>query len=200
MLHTEVETSLSVPFKLKVQTTRLTSKQFIHLCQENRDFRFELTAQKELVIMPPTEPESGWRSGEIFFALTDWAKKDGTGLSFDSSTGFTLPNGAIRSPDASWVRREQWRALTPEQRAGFAPLSPSLVVELRSPSDQLAPLREKMQEYSDNGVQLGWLIDPVEKRVHIYRPGRPVESRDNPATLRGNPVLPAFVLDLRSLW
>jgi Uma2 family endonuclease len=98
------------------------------------------------------------------------------------------------------VGREQWRALTPEQRAGFAPLSPYFVVELRSPSDQLAPLQEKMQEYSDNGVQLGWLIDPLEKRVHIYRPGQPVESKDNPATLSGEPVLPAFVLDLRPLW
>ena len=200
MLHTDVETSLSAPFKLKVQTTQLTSEQFVHLCQENRDLRFELTAQKELVIMPPTESESGWRSGEIFFALTAWAKKDGSGLSFDSSTGFTLPNGAIRSPDASWVRREQWRALTPEQRAGFAPLSPSFVVELRSPSDQLAPLQEKMQEYGANGVQLGWLIDPIEKRVYIYRPGKSVESKDNPATLSGDPVLPAFVLDLRPLW
>ncbi len=200
MLHTEVKTALSAPFKLKVQTTRLTSEQFVHLCQENRDLRFELTAQKELVIRPPTGSESGWRSGEIFFALTAWAKKDGSGLSFDSSTGFTLPNGAIRSPDASWVRREQWRALTPEQRAGFAPLSPSFVVELRSPSDQLATLQEKMQEYSDNGVQLGWLIDPSEKRVHVYRPGQPVESKDNPATLSGDPVLPAFVLDLHPLW
>ena len=200
MLHTDAETALSAPFKLKVQTTRLTGEQFVHLCQENRDFRFELTAQKELVIMPPTGSESGWRSGEIFFALTVWAKKEGSGLSFDSSTGFTLPNGAIRSPDASWVRREQWRALTPEQRAGFAPLSPYFVVELRSPSDQLAPLQDKMQEYTDNGVQLGWLIDPIEKRVHIYRPGQPVESKDNPATLSGDPVLPAFVLDLRPLW
>ena len=200
MLHTAVETSLSAPFKLKVQTTRLTGEQFVHLCQENRDLRFELTAQKELVIMPPTGLESGWRSGEIFFALTVWAKKNGAGLSFDSSTGFTLPNGAIRSPAASWVRREQWLALTPEQRAGFAPLSPYFVVELRSPSDQLAPLQEKMREYSDNGVQLGWLIDPVEKRVHLYRPGQPVASEDNPATLSGDPVLPTFVLDLRPLW
>ena len=198
MLHTE--TSLSAPFKLKVQTARLTSEQFVNLCRENRDLRFELTAQKELVIMPPTGSESGWRSGEIFFALTAWTKKDGSGLSFDSSTGFTLPNGAIRSPNASWVRREQWRALTPEQRAGFAPLSPDFVVELRSPSDQLAPLQDKMREYRDNGVQLGWLIDPLEKRVHIYRPGQPVESKDQPATLSGDPELPAFVLDLRPLW
>ena len=200
MLHTAVETSLSAPFKLKVQTTRLTGEQFVHLCQENRDLRFELTAQKELVIMPPTGSESGWRSGEIFFAPTVWAKKNGAGLSFDSSTGFTLPNGAIRSPAASWVRREQWLALTPEQRAGFAPLSPYFVVELRSPSDQLAPLQEKMREYSDNGVQLGWLIDSVEKRVYLYRPGQPVASEDNPATLSGDPVLPTFVLDLRPLW
>ncbi len=191
---------LSAPFKLNVQATKLTEEQFARLCQENRDFRFELTAQQELVIMPPTGSETGWRSGEIFYALTDWAKKDGTGLTFDSSTGFTLPNGAKRSPDASWIKRERWNALTKDQREGFAPLCPDFVVELRSPTDHLSILQEKMQEYIDNGARLGWLIDPRDKRVHVYRPSQLVGLLDNPATLSGDPVLPGFVLHVQELW
>ena len=126
MSQAAIGTELHVPFKLNMRATRLTEEQFVQLCQENRDLRFELTADKELVIRPPAGSESGWRSGEISYTLTDWAKKDGTGISFDSSTGFTLLNGAVRSPDASWARRERWQALTSEQRRGFAPLCPDL--------------------------------------------------------------------------
>ena len=172
----------------------------MQLCHENPELRMELTAQQELVIMPPTGSETGWRSGEVFLALGTWAKKEGTGISFDSSTGFTLPNGAIRSPDASWVRRERWNALTHDQRRGFAPLCPDFVLELRSLTDSLSGLQEKMQEYIENGARLGWLIDPIDKRVSIYRPGQPVESVDNPATLSGEPVLPGFVLPVHELW
>jgi Uma2 family endonuclease len=193
-------TEPSTPLKLSVRATQLTEEQFVRLCQENRDFRFELTAQKELVIMPPTGSETGWRNNEISYFLTAWTKQKGTGLAFGSSAGFTLPNGAIRSPDASWVRRERWEALTKEQRRGFAPLCPDFVIELRSPSDQLSPLQEKMQEYIDNGARLGWLIDPLEKRVYVYRPDQPVESLDNPTTLSGDPVLPEFVLSVQELW
>lgn len=190
------QTVLSVPFRLKVQATRLTEQQFIHLCRENRDLRFELTADKELVIMAPTGSESGRQNNEISYTLTDWAKKDGTGLSFDSSTGFRLPNGAIRSPDAAWIRRERWQALSSEQRGGFAPLCPDFVLELRSSSDQLSTLQDKMQEYIDNGARLAWLLDPSEKRAYVYRPGLPVEQRDDPSALQGDPVLPGFVLRL----
>ncbi|MBI3303743.1 MAG: Uma2 family endonuclease [Deltaproteobacteria bacterium] len=189
-----------LPIKLNVRGAKLTEEQFVRLCQENPELRIELTAKGELVIMPPTGSETGWRSGEIFYSLTDWAKKDGIGLTFDSSTGFTLPNGARRSPDASWVRRERWNALTKDQREGFAPLCPDFVVELRSPTDRLSDLQEKMQEYIDNGARLGWLIDPIDKRVYIYCPGQPVESLDDPATLSGNPVLSGFVLHVRELW
>ena len=125
---------------------------------------------------------------------------DGTGLAFDSSAGFTLPNGAIRSPDASWVRRERWNALTPDQQEKFAPLCPDFVVELRSRTDRLSDLHDKLQEYIDNGARLGWLIDPIDKRVYVYRPGQPVESLDDPATLSGDPVLTGFVLPVRELW
>ena len=188
------------PFKLSVRRVRLTSEQFAFLCQENRELRFELTAQQELVIMPPAGSETGWRNGILTHHLVAWARTDGTGLAFDSSAGFTLPNGAIRSPDASWVRQERWNALTEEQQEGFAPLCPDFVVELRSRTDRLSDLQEKMQEYIDNGVRLGWLIDPIDKRVYVYRPGQPVEVLDDPATLSGDPVLPGFVLPIRELW
>ena len=192
-------TVLSVPFRLKVEATRLTERQFVELCRENRDLRFELTADKELVIMAPTSSETGRQNNEIAYTLTAWAKREGSGLSFDSSTGFRLPNGAIRSPDAAWVRRERWQALSPEQRRGFAPLCPDFVLELRSPSDQLSALQDKMREYIDSGARLAWLLDPSQKRAYIYRPGRPVERRDDPPRLEGDPVLPGFVLRLDAL-
>lgn len=188
------------PLKLNVRGIILTDEQFELLCRENPELRLELTAQKELVIMPPTGSESGWRSGEVFFSLTAWAKQDRTGLSFDSSTGFTLPNGAIRSPDASWVKRERWDALTKDQRVKFAPLCPDFVVEVCSPTDKLFDLHEKMREYLDNGACLGWLIDPSEKRVHVYRPDHPVETLDDPISVSGDPVLPGFVLTVHELW
>lgn len=191
---------LTVPLKLSIRAIKLTEEQFMQLCQENPELRLEFTAQQELVIMPPTGSESGWRSGEVFLSLGTWAKKDGTGLSFDSSTGFTLPNGAIRSPDASWVRRERWNALTKDQRERFAPLCPDFVIELRSPTDRLSDLYEKMEEYIANGARLGWLIDPIDKRVYVYRPGQPVETLDDPTTLSGDPVLPGFVFAVRELW
>lgn len=193
-------TELSVPFKLNVQTMKLTEEQFVRLCEENPDLRIELTAQGELVIMPPTGLESGRRNIRLARRLDIWTEEDGTGIAFDSSTLFTLPNGAKRSPDASWVRRERWEALTPEQRAGFALLCPDFVVELRSPSDRLTDLREKVQEYLDNGARLGWLIDPLEKRVYVYRPGQPVEELDDPTSVSGEPVLPGFILQVRELW
>jgi len=150
--------------------------------------------------MPPAGSKSGWRSGRVFYALTHWADQDGSGLTFDSSAGFTLPNGAKRSPDASWVRKERWNALTVEQQEEFAPLCPDFVIEVCSPSDRLSDLQAKMQEYLDNGARRGGLIDPPEKRVYIYRPGPPVEALDDPATLSGEPVLPGFVLSVRELW
>ncbi|MBI3796237.1 MAG: Uma2 family endonuclease [Deltaproteobacteria bacterium] len=186
--------------KLNVQRTRLTKEQFALLCQENRERRFELTAQQELVIMAPAGSETGLRNSRLAVRFGTWAEADGTGLAFDSSAGFTLPNGAIRSPDASWIRQERWNALTKAQRMGFAPICPDFVVELRSPTDRLADLQDKMQEYIDNGAHIGWLIDPTDKRVYVYRPAQPIEVLDNPATLNGAPTLPGFVLPVRELW
>jgi Uma2 family endonuclease len=200
MVQPSVTYELTWPVKINVQRTHLSEEQFELLCQENPELRLELTAQGELIIMPPTGSESGWRSGEVFLSLGIWAKQNGTGLSFDSSTGFTLPNGAIRSPDASWIRHERWTALTKAQRVKFAPICPDFVAEVRSQADKLPDLLEKMQEYIDNGARLGWLIDPLEQRVYIYRPGRPVEMQDNPSSVNGDPELPGFVLQVRELW
>ncbi len=174
----------------------LTDEQFFQLCQNNRDLQFERTASGELLIMPPTGGETGNRNIELSYQLQSWSRQNNLGKAFDSSGGFKLPNGADRSPDASWVRRERWEALTPEQREKFLPLCPDFAVELRSPSDSLKKIQEKMQEYIDNGARLGWLIDRKNKRVEIYRPGRDVEILENPATLSGEDVLPGFVLDL----
>jgi Uma2 family endonuclease len=188
------------PFKLNISSMSLTDEQFLRLCQENPEMRLELSAQGELVIMPPTGSKTGLRNSTFTYELVAWAKTDGTGLAFDSSTLFALPNGARRSPDASWVRRERWDLLTEDQQEEPAPLCPDFVVELRSRTDRLTTLHEKMREYLVNGARLGWLIDPLEKRVYVYRPGQPMETLDNPATVSGDPVLPGFVLNARELW
>src|SRR2546425_2013654 len=189
-----------LPIKLNVQEAKLTEEQFMRLCQENPEFQIELSAKGELVIMPPTGLETGRRNSRLTRYLDAWAETDGSGIAFDSSTLFTLPNGAKRSPDASWVRRERWEVLTKDQREGFAQLCPDFVVELRSPTDRLSILQEKLQEYLDNGARLGWLIDPLDKRAYVYCPGQPVEALDNPTTLSGAPVLLGFVLNVRELW
>ena len=177
----------------------LTEEQFYQLCQANRDVKFERTADGELIVMPPTGGESGRRNFKIAQQLANWADIDGTGVGFDSSTGFKLPNGADRSPEAAWVKLERGEALTPEQRLKFPRLAPDFVIELRSATDELNPLQNKMQEYRDNGVRLSWLIDPQNQRVEIYRPGRDVEVLQSPATLSGEDVLPHFVLDLNQI-
>jgi Uma2 family endonuclease len=178
----------------------MSDEQFFALCQLNRDLRIERTSQGDLVIMPPTGGETGRTNFKLTQVFGNWVDADGTGVGFDSSTGFTLPNGAKRSPDLAWVRRSRWEALTQQQREQFPPLCPDFVLELRSPSDALATVQAKMQEYLDNGAQLGWLIDPIEKKVYVYRPQAPVECLDNPQTVSGDPLLPAFVLELGRIW
>lgn len=178
----------------------LTEDQFFDLAQLNRDLRIERSAQGELIIMPPTGEETGKRNTEITIQLGLWARQNRTGTSFDSSTGFTLPNGAVRSPDASWVEKTRLEALTDEQRRKFLPLCPDFVAELRSPTDSLNVLRDKMQEYLDNGARLGWLIDPEQKRVYVYRPQALLKELEAPEKLSGDPVLPGFALDLCEIW
>ena len=150
--------------------------------------------------MPPTGGETSNRNLELSFQLQAWSRQNQLGIAFDSSGGFKLPNGADRSPDASWVRRERWDALTSEQQQKFPPLCPDFVVELLSPSDSLPKTREKMQEYLENEAQLGWLIDRAQRRVEIYRPGQAVEILEDPIALSGEPILPGFILDLREIW
>jgi Uma2 family endonuclease len=178
----------------------MNDEQFFAFCQLNRDWRIERTAEGELIVMPPT----GWKTGNynlrVSAALLAWADQDGTGIATDSSTGFDLPNGATRSPDAAWVRRPRLATLTEKQKEKFLPLCPDFVIELRSPSDNLRTLQSKMQEYIDNGARLGWLLDAIDRRVYIYRAGVAVERLDNPATISGDPELPGFVLDLTKIW
>jgi Uma2 family endonuclease len=170
------------------------------LCRANRDLRIERTAEGELLIMSPTGGETGRRNLGLAGRFWVWAEQDGSGVGFDSSTGFILPNGAERSPDLAWVRLERWEALTVEQREKFPPLCPDFVLELRSPSDDLAELQSKMDEYLEAGASLGWLVDPQARRVHVYRPGRVPEVLDDPREVSGDPTLPGFALRLDAIW
>jgi Uma2 family endonuclease len=179
---------------------KLTNEQFEQLAAANRDLRLELTAKGELIIMPPTGGETGNRNFEVYIDLGIWNRQTRLGKAFDSSTGFRLPKGGTRSPDTSWVRMERWNALTEEQRKKFLPLCPNFAVELVSQTDDVEETRSKMQEYVDNGLRLGWLINPKTRQVEIYRPNQAVEVLQSPATLSGEDVLPGFVLDLQPIF
>jgi Uma2 family endonuclease len=192
--------TMPVGWTINLKSIKLTDEQFDQLCLDNPELRLELTAQGVLTIMPPTGSITGSRNTKLTQHLANWADKDGTGIVFDSSTLFTLPNGAKRSPDASWIRRERYDQLTEKEKEGFAPICPDFVIELRSRTDRLATLQEKMVEYIENGVQLGWLIDPINKRVFIYRPEQPIECLDQPESLSGESVLIGFTLNLREIW
>ena len=178
----------------------LTDEQLLILSALNRDLRMERNAEGDLLLMPPTGTETGDRNAEIGMQVRVWAKRDGTGTTFDSSTGFKLPNTAVRSPDASWMPHSRLDQFTSEERKKYIPACPDFVVELRSPSDTLADSHAKLREYIENGARLGWLLDPETRRVYVYRPDAPVEQLDDPATVSGDPVLPGFVLDLREVW
>lgn len=176
-------------------TIDLTDEQFFQLCQNNPELRIERTATGELVIMPPTGSGTGKRNFNLNTQLGIWAEQDGSGVGFDSSTGFKLPNGANRSPDAAWILNDRWNALALEQQERFAPIAPDFVIELRSRTDSLETLEAKMQEYLENGVRLGWLLAPQTPQAKIYRQGQPVEISQAPIALSGEDVLPGFVLD-----
>lgn len=179
----------------------ITPDQFAILAAHNRELNLERTAQGELIVNPPTGWQTGKRNSSILGELYLWWRQAGeSGIIFDSSTGFTLPNGAIRSPDVSWISLERWAALTLDQKGAFAEICPDFVVELRSDSDALPPLQAKMAEYLDNGAQLGWLINPQNYTVEVHRVGLPVEVLANPTALTGDPLLPGFRLDLQRIW
>lgn len=178
----------------------LTDDEFFALCQLNRDLRFERTSQGDIIIMPPTGAATGNRNAEITAQLRNWAKQDGTGAVFDSSTGFKLPNGADRSPDAAWIKRSRLATLTAEQKDKFLPLCPDFVVELLSPSDSLTVVQAKMAEYIENGSALGWLINPEMRQIHVYNPRKAVVVLEKVVEITADPELPGFVLDLREIW
>ncbi len=190
--------SLQLPEQLALS---VTAEQFAVLAAANRELHLERTATGELIVNPPTGGNTGYRNSKINYFLVRWIEEEGgNGRAFDSSTGFELPKGGNRSPDAAWVSPDRWQTLTLEQQDGFIPLCPDFVVELRSKSDRLQDLRSKMAEYIENGARLGWLIDPQSKRVEIYRPGQGVEVLENPSTLSGETVLPGFTLSLNRVW
>lgn len=190
-----LKTTITIP-----QTFKVTHEQFQQIAAVNRDLRLERTATGELIIMAPTGSDTGHRNQDMSGQLWLWNRQTKLGVVFDSSSGFKLPNGADRSPDASWVKLERWQTLTPKEQEGFAPICPDFVVELRSKSDNMEPLREKMREYIANGSRLGWLIDRKNQKVEIYRQNQDVEILDHPRTLSGEDVLPGFVLDLTDVW
>jgi len=190
-------TPLTVSFPAIAPMTR---DEFYTFCQVNPDLRIERTATGEIAIAPLAFSDTGNRNFNLVAQLGIWAEKDGTGLGFDSSAGFTLPNGAMRSPDAAWISTERWNALSPEEKASFAPICPDFVIELRSASDSLSRLKAKMQEYIDNGAKLGWLIDRQNRTVHLYRPGRSPEVLNNPDRVSGDPELPGFSLPMAKIW
>lgn len=177
----------------------MTDEQFYQLCRANPDTKFERNVKGELIIMSPTGGETGNFNVEIAADFVIWNRQTKLGKVFDSSTCFKLPNGADRSPDVSWIKQERWDTLTPKQKEKFPPIAPDFVLELMSPTDSLKVTREKMQEYMDNQVKLGWLIDPKTRSVEIYRQGREVEVLQSPPALSGEEILPGFVLNL-SVW
>ena len=194
----------------------MSADSFFDFCQLNSHLRIERTATGKLVIMSPAGSETGNRNAKLMQQLSNWTDRDASGIEFDSSAGFILPNGATRSPDASWITLTKWNSLSAEQKTKFAPICPDFVVELtsdpaeassakeraslKSPSDSLKVLQDKMQEYIDNGASLGWLIDRTTHQVYIYTPDREIKCLDNPQTISGDPVLSGFILDLTKIW
>jgi Uma2 family endonuclease len=178
---------------------RVTDEELWELSERNPGYQFERTADGRLIVTP-TGGESGRRSGEIFGQLREWNRRTRLGVVFDSSTGFRLPDGSLLSPDASWVRRERWEALSREEREGFVPLCPDAVFEVRSASQSLGELREKMEAYRANGARLGVLIDPYRQAVEIYRPGAPVERYEGVQQVPLDPELPGFILELEPIF
>lgn len=198
---------LPYPLLLDVSSLSLSDGQLEKISADNANLRIELTAQGELAIMPPAPTKTGWQEGRLFYQVTHWAKSDGSGVTFSPSAGFRLPNGAVYAPDVAWMPWERWESWLDEQsakdaqsREGFVSFCPDFVLELRSHTDTLVSVQRKMAEYIANGARLGWLLDPIQKRAHIYRPEAPAEVLDNPATVSGDRVLPGFELNLREIW
>ena len=194
----------AAPYSLRLKQLlpqRLTDDDFYEFCQRNPEWQIEMNRHGNIQIMPNTGGKTGDRNSEINYQLRSWLKQEGgSGRVFDSSTMFTLPNSARRSPDAAWVRSERWNALSEDQKEKFPPICPDFVIELRSKTDSLKVLQAKMREYVENGARLGWLIDPSRRKVYVYRAQQAAEVLDNPATVSGEDVVVGFNLDLTEVW
>jgi len=192
--------SMTVDISALMTLPQMSEEQFYEFCHRNPDLRIERTAKGEVIVMPPAFSDTGNRNNKLSYQLTRWAEQDGTGEVFDSSTGFTLPNGAVRSPDTSWIKLDRWNVLTDAQKASFAPICPDFVIELRSASDSLKSLQEKMQEYIENGVSLGLLIDCKGRTVYCYRTDGSVAVLSNPNLVSCDPELSGFTLQMAKIW
>lgn len=179
---------------------KINDDEFENFCRHNPDMEIELTKEGELIIMPPTGGQTGIRNFSIIVEFGKWMEKEQSGVAFDSSTVFNLPNGAKRSPDLAWIKNERWEKLTGEEQERFPPICPDFVIELRSPSDSLNNLRAKMDEYIESGASLGWLIDPLERKVYVYRPNLEPEILENPESVSGEPLLNDFTLKMEKIW
>src|ERR1044072_7340457 len=200
MAHNLTQAEYPIAPELIGRRQPVSPEEFEQLCAEYRDLRLELTSTGELIVMPPTGSETGRQNFDLIYQLGAWSRQDGTGVCLDSNGGFTLPNGAIRSADAAWIKREKWRSLTERQKKSFAHICPDFVVELRSSSNTLTQLYLKMFDYMENGASLGWLIDPFKRQVYIYKPNQEVVILDNPETVSADRLLPGFTLSLTELW
>ncbi|MGB7417239.1 MAG: Uma2 family endonuclease [Thermosynechococcaceae cyanobacterium] len=199
LLVTSEKMALPIDLSALMPTRQMSYEQFCEFCQTNPDLRIERNANGEVIVMPPAFSDTGNRNVKISAQVFNWAETYGTGEVFDSSAGFTLPNGATRSPDTAWIQSDRWNALSPEEQASFAPIVPDFVIELRSSSDRLSTLQTKMVEYIENGVQLGLLIDRKSRQVHVYRPGA-VEILENPDAVNCEPELLGFALKMAKIW
>jgi Uma2 family endonuclease len=191
---------MSYIINVKAFTDSISDRALEQLCRENPELKFETDAQGKLIVMSPTGSESGKRNGNLLIQVGIWNRQYKLGVVFDSSTGFKLSNGATRSPDVSWIAIDRWNSLSDQQKRSFAPIDPDFIVELMSPTDNLADLQEKMSEYISCGVKLGWLINPDAKFVEIYRLDRDKEVINNPSSLYGEDLLPGLTVDLDEIF
>ena len=178
----------------------MKNDEFLQLSRDNQDVQIEMTKDGDLIIMPGTGGLTGRRNSRIIRRLDEWAETNATGVAFDSDTIFCLPNGAKKIPDASWLSIEKWNSLSEEEKDKIVPFAPDFAIELRSRTDSLKDLQEKMQEYIENGTSLGWLIDPATRKIHIYRPNSEVEILENPSEISGEPLLQGFTLNVQEIW
>lgn len=201
MAHNLTEADEYIPADVaRLMQQTVTPEQYEELVYKYEDLWLELTSSGELIVMPPTGLDTSRRNSDLTYQLGAWSRTDRSGVCFGSSTVFALPDGSRRIPDASWIKREKWDSLTKDEREGFGPFCPDFVVELRSRTDRLLPLRAKMVEYLKNGASLGWLIDLFKRRVYVYQPDQEPVILENPETVSGDPLLPGFKLNLTELW